>query len=67
MKQNIGSTDKYIRLVLGVVLILLVMGGFVTGLLANIAIAVAGIIVATAMFNFCPLYAIFGLNSKKGS
>ena len=67
MKQNIGSTDKYVRLVFGVVLILLVMGCFVTGLLANIAIAAAGIIVVTAMINFCPLYALFGLSSKKGS
>lgn len=57
MKTNIGSTDKIIRLVLGVLI-----GGLGYyyhawwGLLAIIPIA-------TALINFCPLYAIVGMNT----
>jgi len=59
MKENLGCIDKIIRTVLGTVLVVwAVMGGPVW--------AWAGVILlATAVINFCPLYAIFGFKTCK--
>jgi hypothetical protein len=60
MKKNIGSIDKIIRLVLAVGLFSLffILEGNarywgLTGL----------IFLGTALFNFCPIWAIFGVNT----
>ena len=57
MKPNIGSTDKILRIVVGAALIAwAMMGGPVW---AWIGVVPA----ATALISFCPLYAIFGMNT----
>ncbi len=59
MKQNIGNTDKIIRIILGVVIAAL---GFYFkswwGLIALVPLL-------TAFISFCPLYPIFSLSTKK--
>lgn len=59
MKQNIGNTDKIIRIILGIVIAVL---GYYNkswwGLIAVIPFL-------TAFISFCPLYLIFGINTKK--
>lgn len=62
MKKNVGHVDKWIRIALGVVLLLLI---FVVksdwrwlGLIGIIPLA-------TALLNFCPLYALFGISTNK--
>lgn len=57
---NINSTDRVIRLILGLVLISLAFFGPQTpwGYLGII-------LVVTAFINFCPLYAVFGFSTKK--
>lgn len=67
MSVNVGTIDRIIRIILGVVLIAL---PFVSGiaLFANTtwaAIAViAGIIMlATSAMRFCPIYRIFGIRT----
>ncbi|GHA20872.1 hypothetical protein GCM10008090_33520 [Arenicella chitinivorans] len=57
---NINSTDRIIRLILGLVLISLAFFGPQTpwGYLGII-------LVVTAFINFCPLYAVFGFSTKK--
>jgi len=62
MKTNVGSADKIIRIVLGVILISLVFVGPQTpwGWIGVI-------LVATGLINFCPLYSVLGVNTgKKG-
>ncbi len=62
MKKNMGQTDRYIRIVLGVILVLvlvLVQSGWRwVGLLGIV-------LLATAFMNFCPLYALFGIRTNK--
>lgn len=57
---NINSTDRIIRLILGLFLISLAFFGPQTpwGYLGII-------LVVTAFINFCPLYAVFGFSTKK--
>jgi hypothetical protein len=59
MKKNVGSTDKIIRIILG-----LAIGA--AGVYFGSWLGLIGIIpIATAFMSFCPLYAPFGLNTCK--
>lgn len=63
MRPNIGTTDRALRLALGVILIALAL---LAGLAAALRVAalVAGIVMAgTAAIRFCPLYTLFGLRT----
>lgn len=63
MKKNIGKSDRFIRLVLAAVLAGVVAADLVTGTLSLIAIIAAVILLATALFNFCPLYRLLGIQT----
>ena len=65
MKKNLGSTDKVIRLVLAVVLLVLFFTNTVTGVAGIITLVAAAISAGTALINFCPLYAALGIRSNK--
>ena len=58
MKANVGSIDKFLRLVLGAVLVSLVFIGPQTpwGWLGLIPIA-------TGLVGWCPAYRLFGINT----
>lgn len=67
MAKNVGSTDKIIRLIVGVLLIVL---PFVSGLsvfastaATLVAIVIGAVLVGTALFNFCPLYRVLGIHT----
>ena len=59
MNKNVGNSDRIVRIVIGLLIGIL---GFVYkswwGLLAIVPLA-------TAFINFCPLYSIFKINTKK--
>lgn len=61
MKKNVGNTDKIIRIILGLVIIVL---GFVYsswwGLIGIIPLA-------TAFMRFCPVYTPFKISTNKSS
>lgn len=58
MNRNIGSTDRNIRLVVGVALLSLAFFGPRTPL------GYLGLIpILTALVNFCPLYALLGIST----
>jgi hypothetical protein len=57
MKQNVGTADKIVRIILGVALI-----GW--GVVAGNWLGAIGIVpLATALMGFCPLYPIVGMNT----
>lgn len=65
MKKNMGSTDRLIRGVVAVVLVVVaaIVGfGSVVGVLA---LAVAVVLSATAVSGFCPLYVPLHFDSQK--
>jgi len=37
----------------------------ITGVLAMVLLGISGILLVTSLFSFCPLYAIFGINTDK--
>lgn len=64
MKKNIGTIDKFLRVVIAMVIaILYYFGLIVSSTLAAVILVVAAVLLITSLLNFCPLYFIFGLNS----
>lgn len=61
MKQNVGPVDRVLRVILGVVLVYAALT--VSGLWAWVAGGAAAIMFVTALVGFCPLYALFGINT----
>ncbi|MBH9974838.1 MULTISPECIES: DUF2892 domain-containing protein [Bartonella] len=60
MKQNLGSVDRIIRIIIGVVLLSLI---FILDSGARWFCLIGLIPLITAIIGFCPLYKIFGLSS----
>ena len=58
--KNVGSTDKVIRYIIGVVLLSLLF--IIPGNLKYLGL-IGLVPILTAAFNFCPLYAIFGIKT----
>jgi len=61
MKQNVGSVDRVIRVIIGLVLLSLLFfldgGARWFGLIGIVPLL-------TALISFCPLYTILGINTK---
>lgn len=58
MKVNVGGTDRILRIVVGLVLILLVLSGQIG------AWGWIGVVpLATGLFRMCPLYTMLGMNT----
>ena len=62
MKQNVGNVDRWIRIVLGVALLSLLV--FLNGPIRWIGL-IGLIPLVTGIINFCPIYALFGISTKK--
>lgn len=59
MKKNIGITDKWIRVVIGIVI-------GVAGIYFKSWWGLIGLIpLATAFINWCPLYLPFGISTRR--
>ena len=65
MKKNMGTLDKYIRMALASVVLLLAIFNVINGTLAYILIGIAMVFALTSLFGFCPLYLPFGINTNK--
>ncbi|MGB8493364.1 MAG: DUF2892 domain-containing protein [Candidatus Acidiferrum sp.] len=63
MTSNVGTTDRVIRIVLGVILIALGLSHVVTGRLAIAAYVVGAIALVTGVFRYCPAWSVFGINT----
>jgi len=60
MTKNMGSVDRVVRLILGVVLAALVAVGTVTGALAVVLGIIAIVMFVTGLLGVCPLYKLLG-------
>ena len=64
VEKNVGNTDRIVRAVVGVVLILLAIF-MLTGALQIIVGILAVVMFVTAAMNFCPLYTLLKMNTNK--
>lgn len=65
MKANMHLIDRITRIVIAIAIAILYVSGYFTGTLAIITLIVAVIFTITGLVGFCPLYALFGLTTKK--
>jgi hypothetical protein len=65
MKKNMGNMDKVIRVLIALVIGVLVFADVLTGTLAIVLLALAGIFVLTSVVGTCPLYLPFGASTCK--
>lgn len=68
MKQNVGSKDRMIRFLAGLVMLIL---GVISGMsifdsfaLKSVTVFIGLVLIATALMNFCPLYRLIGVNTR---
>jgi len=64
MKTNMGIIDRVVRIVIVLVFIGLYFGNVITGTLAIVLLVLAVVFILTSLISFCPLYLMFGINSK---
>jgi hypothetical protein len=65
MKKNMGMIDKVIRILIAVVVVVLYFTNVISGTLGIILLIVSGILVLTTLINFCPIWAMLGISTKK--
>jgi hypothetical protein len=65
MKTNMGTLDKVLRIAVAAVIAGLYLGNVISGTIAIVGLVVVGIFLLTSIVGFCPLYAVFGLNTCK--
>jgi len=65
MKKNMGSTDKIIRIAIAILIAILYFTNTISGTLAIVLGAFALIFIITSFVSFCPLYAPFGISTRK--
>lgn len=65
MKKNMGGTDRMIRIVIAIIAAILYFTGTVPDTLGLILLVVAIVFLLTSFLNFCPLYTVLGINTKK--
>ncbi|MEQ8363110.1 MAG: DUF2892 domain-containing protein [Cyclobacteriaceae bacterium] len=63
MKKNMGNADRIIRTIIVLIFVALYYTGTVTGLIGISLIILSVVFLATSLLSFCPIYAIFGLNT----
>lgn len=69
MKKNMGSIDKWVRILAAIVILVLYYTNVISGTLAIVLLIITGIFLVTSLFGFCPMYVPFGINTigkKKG-
>ena len=62
-KTNMGTADRAIRAIAGVVLLALYFMGTVTGVWQWVALIVGIVLLATAVLGWCPPYSLLGINT----
>ncbi|MGA9666487.1 MAG: DUF2892 domain-containing protein [Gallionella sp.] len=63
MKLNVGTIDRALRVIAGLVLIGLAATGTLIGMWVWVGWVIGAVLVLTGIFAFCPAYAIFGMST----
>jgi len=65
MKPNINSTDRMIRVFIAALAAVLYFTQVLTGFWGITFMAIGGVLLLTSMINFCPIYYILGMTTRK--
>lgn len=65
MKKNVGTGDRFLRVMIGVIALILGLSGMLDGTLKWIVLGVGAVMIVTSSVQFCPLYTLLGVNTNK--
>jgi len=65
MKQNMGTIDRVIRVILAILVLVLYLASSISGTAAIILGIFAVIFFLTSLVGFCPAYVPFKISTKK--
>lgn len=65
MSRNVGGIDRAVRIIIGVGLLTIGFLHIASGTLAILAYVFGVIVLATAVFAFCPAWVPFGINTSR--
>ena len=65
MKKNMGNGDRFLRIILGIIGVILALSGSFNGSLKWGLLAVGLVLIITSSMQFCPLYTVLGINTCK--
>ena len=63
MKKNMGTIDKWIRVIIAAILSILFFTNVLTGTLGIVLLILSGVFVLTSLIGFCPLYLPLGIST----
>lgn len=63
MKNNMGSVDRIVRVLIAIAVGGLFYAGVISGVLGIVLLVLAVVFVLTSFVSFCPIYAIFGIRT----
>ena len=63
MTANVGSTDKVIRLVLALAVVVVAFVAGISSVLGIVLLVVGAVLGVTALTGFCPLYRVLGMST----
>lgn len=63
MNANVGTLDRIVRIIAGIVLAVLYFNGTLTGTLGVVLLVLGIVLFLTALVKFCPIYRLLGLSS----
>ena len=65
MKKNVGTGDRFLRVMVGVIALIVGLSGMLEGTVKWVALGVCAVMVVTASVQFCPLYTLLRINTCK--
>jgi hypothetical protein len=65
MKKNMSELDKILRVLAAAVVVVLNFMGTIGGTVATVLMSIAAVLLLTTLINFCPLYALFKISTRK--
>ncbi len=60
-----SELDKILRVLAAAVVVVLNFMGLIGGTPATVLMSIAAVLLLTTLINFCPLYALFKINTRK--
>ncbi len=63
MQKNVGTIDRTIRALVGVILLAVYFLGALQGVLGIVALVAGIVMLATAAMGWCPPYSLLGINT----
>lgn len=61
---NESTTDRVIRGIVGLILLVLALTSVVTGVWGIVAIVLGALLLVTGLVGFCPIYALFKMRTN---